>query len=353
MKAELEKLCTDYIANRDTVRKAFRWDSKDFYPVCANVLCAYGLSADTDRLKACRKLIGKYTRPFSRFRGMVRPVLSCMLSAGEDPDGRMALADQYYRLLKRKFRGTEYLVLAAFLLTDLADRELSADTVARGKEIFRLMNRKHRLLTNRTDCVFAVLLACSGKSDDELSADLEACYQTLKSGFSSSSDVQTASQVLSMIPGSPEDKAQRVIRLYDELESAGVRYSRSSGLAPLAALSLADTPVSVLAEEIAAVDAFLKDNEDCGTKEKELEERALHAVMIVSDQYAGTKHVNSTVMTNTLDMLISQKRASLVSFLFQVLQGLASYAFKSKEDQPESDESSAEDMPESEKQPEK
>ena len=65
MKPELEKLCADYIVNRDTVGKAFRWDSSDLYSVCANMFCACGQAADADRLKECREIIRKHTGLFS------------------------------------------------------------------------------------------------------------------------------------------------------------------------------------------------------------------------------------------------------------------------------------------------
>ena len=237
MKPELEKLCEDFIANRDVVKKTFRWDNASCYPVCANVLCAYGITADPDRLKECRDVVKKHTRPFSKFRGQVKPILSCMLAHGEDPDARMDLANDYYRLLKRKFRKSEYLVLAAFLAADLADRSLTEETAARGKEIFRLMNRNHRILTNKTDSVSAVLMAFSGKTDNELIDGMEACYKVLKTRFSGSA-AQPAAQVLSMVSGTPEEKAQRVIEFYDALQEAGVNYGRSAEIAPLAALSV-------------------------------------------------------------------------------------------------------------------
>ena len=110
----------------------------------------------------------------------------------EQPTKRVNFHD-YFRLLKRKFRSSEYLVLASFLAADLADRNLTEETAARGKEIFRLMNRQHRILTNKTDSVSAVLMAFSGKTDNELIDDMEACYKVLKTRFSGSA-AQPASQ---------------------------------------------------------------------------------------------------------------------------------------------------------------
>ena len=143
MKPELEKLCADYIVNRDTVGKAFRWDSSDLYSVCANMFCACGQTADADRLKECREIIRKHTGLFSKFRSKkVRAMLASMLSLGEKPEDRMDLANDYFSLLKRHFKGTEYLVLAAFLLTDLADLPLTEETAVRGKQIWRRMTNQ-------------------------------------------------------------------------------------------------------------------------------------------------------------------------------------------------------------------
>ena len=323
MKPELEKLCTEYIANRDAVSKAFIFDDKALHAVCANIFCACGQTADTDRLKDCRKLIKKQTKPFSRFRSKkVRSILASMLSLGETPENRMALAGDYYSMLKKQFKKTEYLVLTAFLFTDLADKPLTEDTVTRGKEIYRMMNQKHRLLTDKTDSVFAMLLACSEKTSDELISEMEACYAFLKGSFSSGSGRQAASQILAMAAGAPEEKAQRLIDLYNALKEAGIKYGHSDELAPLAALSLSDTPVPVLAEEIREADEFLKEQKGYGSRETEEEKRAVHAVMIISDQYAGTGQVNVTVATNTLDMLHAKEIAARISLFTNALQFL-------------------------------
>lgn len=323
MKPELEKLCADYIANREAVHKAFRFDNGDLYSVCANIFCAAGRPADTDRLKECRKVIRKHTGCFSKFRSSkVRSILAAMLALGEKPEDRMTQANDYYRLLKRKFRATEYLVLTAFLLTDLAGKPLTEETAYRGKAIYRRMNQKHRILTDKTDSVFAMLMAYSGKSEDELVEEVESCYHTLKGKSFSSSGAQTAAQVLSMTPGSPEKKTQRLIELYDALQAAGIKYGRSDELGPLAALSLSDTPVPDLVNEISEADEFLKGQKFYDAK-KDAEKRIMHAVMIVSDLYAETGQVNITVMTNTLDMLFAKQQASRISFAVNAIQVLA------------------------------
>ena len=53
MKDSLRKICEDFIANRDVMREAFKWDSSYLYPVCGNIFCARGQMADLERLKQC------------------------------------------------------------------------------------------------------------------------------------------------------------------------------------------------------------------------------------------------------------------------------------------------------------
>ena len=257
-----------------------------------------------------------------------------MLSMEDKPEDRMTQANEYFCLLKRQFEGTEYLVLTAFLLADLANQALTEEAISSGKEIYARMNRQHRILTDKTDRVFAMLMAFSGKTADELTDETEECYQALKKKFSASG-AQTAAQVLSMAAGTPEEKTQRVIDLYDALHDAEIKYGHSDELAPLAALSLADTPLSVLTEEIKEVDEFLKNKKGfTGSKESEQAQRAMYAVMIVSDQYAGTEQVNITVMTNTIDMLIAKQQASRISIFMNLLQ-LALKLLPEEEKQPE------------------
>ena len=332
MKEELEKLCTAFIANRDTVQKAFRWDDSNMAAVCANIFCACGKTADEERLKECRKIVEAQTGHFSKFRKKTRSILCCMLALEDHPEERMERALASYGMLKKEFRDTEFLALAALLLTEPGEDTLIAEKVTRGKEIFRRMDREHPFLTDNLDSVFAVTLAFSEKSDDELIQDLEACYKALKAEFSSSGDVQTAAQILAMSADAPETKAQRVIDLYNALTEAEVKYGHAKELAPLAALSLADATPAALAEEIREAYEFLGNQKGYGDKDKE--QRAMHAVMIVSDRYPVTGRVNSSVMATTLDVLIAKQRSMYLSLAYNVVQAAAKFLLESKE-QPE------------------
>ena len=76
MKDSLRQICEDFIANRDVMKEAFKWDSSYLYPVCGNICCTRGQAADLERLKESKKIIDGHAGVFSNFRGNVRPALA-------------------------------------------------------------------------------------------------------------------------------------------------------------------------------------------------------------------------------------------------------------------------------------
>ena len=324
MKESLQKLCNDFVSNYTEVAKAFMLESSDIYPVCANILCSHGCLPDAEQLKQSRKVNDKHTGVFSNFRGNIRPFLASMLALGNDPEKRMELAKEYYTLLKQEFSGSEYLALAAFILTDLADRQQVQERLTRSKEIYKRMKKEHPFLTSSDDSVFAVLLAFSDKPIDDLIADIEESYSVLKKHFSIGDDLQTVSHVLSLTDGSPQEKAQRLIDLYNALKEAGVEYGNKYQLGALAALSLTDSEIPSLEDDIREVDAFLKEQKGRGLSNIEAKQRAMNAAMIVSDQYMENQVVNTTAMTGTVSMIIAERIAMCITIVSNVVSALFS-----------------------------
>lgn len=310
MKAELQALCDSFIQNRDAVKTAFKWDSAYIYPVCANLFCAYGKTADAEELVRCKKIIESQTGVFSNFRGNIRPALAAMLALSDQPEEKMSRALENYSLLKQEFWGSEYLALVAFLLTGLCDRSQLEEKAARGKTIYKRMQKEHPFLTSSEDSVFAVLMAFSEKSDDELIDDMEACYTALKARFSIGNEVQTVSHILALTNGNPDEKAGRVIDLYNALRDAGVKYGRYYELSTLAALSVTGVGIPELVQDIQEANDFLKTQKGYGgLLGLDSKTRAMHAALLVSDLYTNREQANTAAMTSTLVQIIAQEMA--------------------------------------------
>ncbi len=313
MTAALQRMCEQFIENRDRVKAAFKWDSSLIYPACANLFCAAGKEADAERLAACRQLIREHTGFFSSFRGNVRPALVCLLSMEDGAEEKLARVMSAYQLLKQEFWGSGYLALVAYFLADQAGETETEGYVARGKALYRRMKKEHPFLTSEEDSVFAVMMAFSEKSDDALIEDTEACYRLLRQRFHSANAVQTASHVLALADGTPEEKAGRVIELYDALRRAGCKYGRDYELAVLAALAIQKADISQLADDVAEADAFLRGQQGYGFFGAGRRARLMHAAMIAADSRAPLRQTDAAALTGTLAMIAAQQTAAFAA----------------------------------------
>lgn len=256
MDQALQSACAQFIRNRDTVKKAFPGTFNTVYPSSAALLLSRGKTVDVDRLRACKKTVKANAGVFNNFRSTLYAPTCCLLAAAPDPERKMALAVEYCKTLREFFPGCAQLSLTALILTDFAASDEVRAKAERGKEIYRLLKEKHRLLTDRTDSIFAVLLGFSARSDTEIIDDVEQCYALLKP-LAGNNYIQTVAFILATSEKQAEEKCAKFRALYDALRAKGLKYRKDYALSVLAALSLADADVDTLVREAAEVDAFL------------------------------------------------------------------------------------------------
>lgn len=325
MRESLQTICRRFLANRQLIRQVMKAESGYIYPVCANVFCAAGRDASAEQLLACKKLLKEKTGVFSNFRGNLRAPVVCMLAAGTHPEVRMDRALENYKMLRGRFRASQYLALAAFLLTDLGAAGSHPEAIDRSRVIYNLMKARHPLLTASEDSVFAVFLAFSEKSDDELIEDMEECFGRLKKAFPTSNCLQSVSHVLCMGPGRPEEKVARLTLLYNAIGRKGGKYGKYYELSTLAALSLLRGEIEAVAADVMEVDSFLAGQKGYGGLGLDRKTRLMHAVMLVTDdlmaqqqpavcfstveQQTVSAALGSAPLTSTLALVVAQQAA--------------------------------------------
>lgn len=281
-----QELVDRFIETRDAVRAAFRMENEYIYPVCAQIFLAADKPVEIEQLERCKALVKSSTSVFSSFRGNVKLPLLCMLAAGDDPEERWDRTRRYYALLKESFYGSEYLALAAMLLSDAVQEEDVPALAARGKGLYQRMKKEHPFLTGQEDSVFALLLSQSARSDDELIEDMERCYALLKERFPSGNGLQAASHVLALSSEIPVDKTFRMIGIFNAIEEAGGKYGKDWQLPILAALSLGQRFQEDLAGELLEIDALLSKRKGYkGVFGLDRRARSMHAAMLLSLQH--------------------------------------------------------------------
>ncbi len=309
MRESLQKLCNNFISNRDVVDSTFKWENDLLVAVCGAAFLNKEVVADAEKLETCKKLLKESTGVFSNFRGNVQLPLISLLAADAAPEEKMNKTKQYYDILKKSFSGSEYLVLAASVLADMVSAEQAEELSQKAKTIYDKMKKDHPFLTSGEDSVYAVLMAISEKDDNVLMEEMETCYKKLKESFSSSNDVQALAHVLAIADGVPEEKCNKVTTLYDALRDSNVKYGKYHELVVLASLAMLPVAKEVLVEDIKAVDAFLSEQKGYGFFGIDKKTRLMHAAMIVSSDYAKNSDAEVTAMVGTLAMVAAQQAA--------------------------------------------
>lgn len=288
MKQELQKLCEEFIANREEVKKVFKTELDSVYPICANIFLSHAKKADKERISECRQFIKDNTGVLNNFRGSLYAPCACLLACSDDPAGKMAQAADNYKLLKEYFFGSDELVLASMLLTDMATPETARAKAERGRTLYNMMKEKHRFLTGHEDSIFAVMLAFSEKSNEAVIAETERCMEIL-SGMASKDYLQTAAQVLAMSDKPAEEKCARFMALFEAVRGAGMKYGKDYELSVLASLSVSDIPIPQLVQDISEINDYLGEQKGYGGLfGADKRTRLMHAAMLTATYYTPT-----------------------------------------------------------------
>ena len=309
MNENLEIRCREFIENRDTLKRVFRMENSYLSPVCANIFCPRGIRAEEGRLRQCDALLKANMGMFSNFRGTLRMPVVSMLAVMEAPDLKIKEMGDHYRLLKQYFFGSQYLALVAMLLTETEPAHPMGEVAARGRTVYDRMKKEHPFLTSSEDSVFAVLLALSEKSDEQLIAEMEDCYDKLKTRFHSSNDVQAASHVLALAEGTTLEKTARMIALFDLLADRGRKYGKYHELPVLAAVSALPAALSDLALDILAADEFLAGQKGYSVWSVPKKTRLMHAAMLTAGAYTPHEAAEAAAMGSTVAMIAAQQAA--------------------------------------------
>ncbi|MBQ7670423.1 MAG: DUF4003 family protein [Clostridia bacterium] len=284
-------------------QKAFKAQFSEVYPVCSNIFLSRGKTADAETITRCRGIIKENAGILNNFRGTVYAPAACILACSTDPEGKMAKASENYKMLKDYFKRSEYLALTALLLADTVNESETRGAAERGKAIYDLMNEKHRFLTGYEDSIFALTMAFSEKSIEQLTDEMELCMEELD-GISSKNTLQTVAQILVMSDRPAKEKCARFKELFEALRASGLKYGKYYELPVLASLAVTDKDISEIISDISDVDGFLaKQKGYGGLFGLDKKSRLMHAAMIVSSLYSPCSPSSSKDIASLASMI--------------------------------------------------
>ncbi|WP_304509497.1 DUF4003 family protein [Anaerotignum sp.] len=312
MRNSLSILCENFIENRDTIKATFGWESTYLYPVCATIFTDKGQKADPEKMKSCLDILKNQVGLFSSFRGTGKLVMTSMLAIDNEPEQKLKNALDVFSLLKEHFFSSQFLPLASMIITNLTEPEHYANIAKRTRHIYELMKKAHPFLTSSEDSVFAALLALSHLTDEQILTETKDCYDLLKPKFFSSNAVQSLCHVLALSEGTAEEKYQRTMALFNDLQEKGYRYGTNYELATLGVLAMLPKDSHSVIDDIIDVDHFLSAQKGYGFWGIPKKQRLMHAGMLVTSDYMGNPNntmMNSAAIGATLSLIAAQQAA--------------------------------------------
>lgn len=306
--------CKQFISNRDKVKEVFSWDGGLMHLACASIYTSREKTADATALEECKELIKSKVGMFSNFRGMMQAPIAAMIAASDNPEQTLDNGLRVYELLKKDFYASTYLTFAAMIIAQRAETYDYGQIVSRMHSIYKMMQTEHLFLTSGEDCSYCAMMALSEKTDTELIADAETCYQSLKENFFSANAVWALSHVLALCGGTSEDKCEKVMALFNRLKESGHKYGTDHELPTLGVLAMAGKDFDAIVREMIEIDEWLSKQKGFGFWGGiTAKQRLMYAGMLVQKGFINESAVQTSVVGSTIALVLAQDAAICVA----------------------------------------
>lgn len=204
---------------------------------------------------------------FSMFRGHTVICLTALLTLSSNQDLLLKSTLEIYEQMRaRKFKSSDYLVIAAFLIAGHSHPTQYSTAVERAKAFYDRMKLTRRFHTNSDDYIFATLLALSESEIEQAGSLMDRLYDQLKPElpFKGGNNIQTLSQVLAIGQGDPAVVVPRVLALRDHCKVQNLRLDKGYTLPSLGILALLSAPTDEIMTDVAETYQYLRTEKGLG-----------------------------------------------------------------------------------------
>lgn len=311
MKESLNNTIKLFIDNKEAFKEAFPFENSTLFPVCASSFMGCGRVASVEELKEMKKLLKSRVGVFSDFRSASELPIVAILATDSDPKERLERAIAFYDVMRKQFFSSEFLAVAAMMLSGVVETDRFGEVAERSKRIYNLMKKEHPFLTSSEDCVFAAMLALSDKSDEAVIREVEECYESLKDKFHDRNALQSLSHVLALAGdefSTASGKCRDTVRLFDTLKEKKYKYGTGYGLSTLGVLATLPCGVEEVTRDLIDAAEFLKTQKGYGFFGFDKQQRLQHAAMIVTAEHIGISDTMSgATVSSTLSTIAAQQ----------------------------------------------
>lgn len=318
MREIVEKRSELLATNQAIMNKSFILEHSLTNAVVAASFAEEDRTVDVELIKEAKKVLKEKTGVFSDFRSYNEITVSARMALSGNPEKYInELIEVYNKLQKGKVFGSSYRVLAAMSICDQGKYSEADSLIEKTNEILKGMKKVHPFITSDEDTCFAVLLAMTDKSVEEILTELEKSYQIMKKNFAFHDNaVYSLTQVLTAYEGGAEEKCDKALKLFNAFKAAGAKYGKGYEFASLGSLIDIDADEEELVSEIIDVADYLKGKKGFGMLDMGKETRLMFGTMLVSGAYlSGDYAANSSAIGSDIGRIVALQTAIFVTMM--------------------------------------
>ncbi len=310
MKKQTLKDCMLLVENRNRVKSVFPLEGGFLQLAGAAVLTAKGSAADTAALEACRDLLRRKAGFFSNFRSIARLPIVAALAASDHPEQVLDDGLTAYRTLRRLFRTSAYLPVAAMTVAQLSQPPRFEEVASRARGLYDRIKEGHPFAASGENGALCALMTLSGRSDDTLIEDTEQCYRILKPNFFYAGAVLTLSQTLALCGVPAGMKCASIMEIFDKLKAAGHRFGACYELPTLGVWALSDADSDEIVREMGEISDWLSRQRGFGLFSGiDKKHRLMHAGILAQRDYLNNGLAQAAAVNGAISLALAQEAA--------------------------------------------
>ncbi|MCR5809327.1 MAG: DUF4003 domain-containing protein [Clostridiales bacterium] len=264
-----------FTSSRDALDGVFTMADSFIKSCCALELAMDGAEVSDEKLRECRNIFRYEIGVFAHLRN-IGPLVITRMAASSDPEGELKKINAAYSALRERFRGSDFLCIAAYFLSRAAGEESFAALAAKAREQYDAFKAKHRFRMAEYDHPVCLLLALRGADPAAAAEDADECFRLFreKPAFRCT---WALAENLSLCPSAPNEKTEAFRALRGELRAARISTSFTYELASLAMLADRGNELSAA---VSAIDGWLSENKKFKGFRIEKDERLMLSFML-------------------------------------------------------------------------
>ncbi len=318
MKEMIQRRCDLLVENYKIIHKDFLLENGLIMMVAASAFTEKDQTTDAEYMKECRKILRKKEGVFSEFRGHNELIVTSKMALSGNPEGYIdEVAEVYKKLQHGKFWDSTYRALAAMVICDSGRFNETDAIIEKTNAIMKGMKSAHPFLTSDEDTCFAVLLAMTDKSVDDILSELEEIFQFLKKSFTFHDNaVYSLSQVLATYEGNYALKREKALNLFEAFKAADAKYGKDYELASLGTLIEVQGSVEETVSEIAEIADYLKGQKGFGMLDMGKQTRLMFATMIYTQENASDDHkAEASLVSAAVARVVAEQIAMFIAIM--------------------------------------